>query len=723
MSERNPYMVGGSSYDQLLGTTYLPDEHYEQFSLDMPDDVLDKMLIKSLDENVTYWNKAPWKLQDTDKNNVKFFLGDQSDPKELQREGLSGTDNRLFTSTRAILSYATGQLAKPEVSPSRSDDQYAQMARNMQTALYQHALGEHVDIKVRAAVTNLVVRKRAFLKLRFDPNLGNYGDILTEVCNPEDIIIDRNAKYMDNPNIIYHRLRCSIDELLLKFPKKSNQIKTAFSIKQGRWTQMSRYVTYFEAWFSYFDKQGVPREGVCWFIPQHHLILDKMPNPNWVYTGNDAQDRQTNVLFVPPKPFVGFNYINLGHSYIDETCLFEQARPLQEMLNRRNRQFNANVDFMNGRYVGSKKAFSEEDGFKFVNRGARTMALVDAEDVGKAVQVLTPSTVSPQVFESLQDFRNEIDGAMGTPSIFKGGQPQSQDTLGRDQLLKGQAGMLQDDLVRAVTQGMQTYYQQLLQMMRVYYTDDYWFNVKGADGKQDFVMLNGDSIDSNVKITVEIDSTLPVDKESIRATAMELAGQKLIDPLSLFQDLGLPDPEIRAERYLKMQMQPFVYMGSVMQTQDNTAAQLDIDLVIAGKEPTERDEYDEHYLGYFNNFITKNRFAMLPQDTKQRLVSFLALVQHQAQQQAQLQESMPDAAGMLDAPPLYPPKTTVRIMGQIDPNASGTLAAGSLPQAPAPGVQPPVGPAIGSSGQAVGGQPAQPSRGGQPPSPPTPPGP
>lgn len=709
MAGNNPYLAndGLGAYDNLFSETYLPDEAYEQFSLAMDDQKLDKMLIKSLDENVSYWNNAPWKLDETDRQNTKFFLGDQSDPKELMREGLSGTDNRLFTSTRAILSYATGQLAKPSVSPSRSDQQYVRMARSMQTALYQHALQEHVDIKMRAAVTNLVVRKRAFLKLRYDPTLGSYGDIVTEVCNPEDIIIDRNAGFMDNPNVIYHRLRCSVEELMLKFPKKKAAITQAFSIKKGTWSQMSRFVTYFEAWFSYYDDQGVPREGVCWFLPQFHLILDKMPNPNWVYTGNDAQDKQTNVLFTPPKPFIGFNYLNMGHSFIDETSLFEQAKPLQEMLNRRNRQFNANVDFMNGRYVGSKKAFSEEDGYKFVNRGARTMALVDAEDVGKAVNVLTPSTVSPQVFESVQDFRNEIDGIMGTPSIFKGGQPQSQDTLGRDQLLKGQAGMLQDDLVRAVTVGSERYYQVLLQMMRVYYTDDYWFSVKGGDGKQDFIMLNGDSIDANVRVTVEADSTLPIDKESIRATAIELANNKLIDPLTLFEDLGLDNPEQRAERLLKLQMQPFVYMGSVMQDEDNSEAELDIQLVIADKSPQERDAYDEHYLSYFNNFLTLNRFAMLPQDAKQRLVSFLALVQHQAQQTAQLQETMPDSAGMLDAPAIYPPKTVVRLNGTVDPNQASALASGSLPSPeppqPAGGSAPAVAPTSG-------GQPPQPAQ-------------
>src|SRR4029077_15373903 len=133
---------------------------------------------------------------------------------------------------------------------------------------------------------------------------GTYGDIVTEVCNPEDIIIDRHAKYGDNPNIIYHRIRCTIEELCAKFPKKATQIYQIFSIKQGRYTQTSRIVTYFEAWFTYMDDKRVPKEGVAWFLHDPApLILDKMPNPNWVYSGDDKKDKQPNVAATPPKPF------------------------------------------------------------------------------------------------------------------------------------------------------------------------------------------------------------------------------------------------------------------------------------------------------------------------------------------------------------------------------------------------------------------------------------
>lgn len=673
------YESDGFAYESLFNSVQLPDEMFEQFDVAMPDDVLDKLLIRSLNENIDYWNQEPWRLQEGDEENVKYYLGDQvaSQGQIVRSTDQRHIDNRLFAGVRAILSYATGQLAIPEVTPSKSDDQYIHMARAIQQALYEHAGQNKVEQKTRAAVTNLLIRKRGYLKLRYDPNAGTLGDIVTEVCNPEDIIFDRYAVYGEDPNIIYHRIRCSIDQLCDKYPNKKAQILQSYKIKQGRWSQVSKYVTYFEAWFTYYDSQGHPLQGLCAFLPEFHLILEKGPNPNWIYTGNYDKDKQENVLTMPPKPFVWFNYLTLGHSAIDETSLFEQAKPVQDSLNTRLRQFNENVDYATGRWIGSKKAMTESDGTKMVNKGPKTIGLVDAEDVNKAFANVASQPLPIQVYQSIEDSRNEIDVLMGTPSVFRGAQPNTSDTLGRDMMVKQQAGMLQDDLVRAVANGMANYYNILLQMMRVYYTDDYWFQVKGNDGKFDFIMLNGDNIDSNVKIGVQVDSTLPLDKASIRATAMSLAQMNRIDPLTLMEDLGLPNPEARTERLLRSQIDLYTYMQSVETSMDNNDAEVDIMLIVAGKQPEERDTYDENYINYFNHFITMNRFAMLPQDAKQRVVQFLQAITQKAQQTATLQESMLNDAGIINRSPIFPlPKRTlnIRLQGAMNPQQTSQIA-------------------------------------------------
>ncbi len=679
-----------STYSPLLANFLTPEEMYHEFDLACPDDKLHKLLIQSLNDDISYWNKAPFNLQQSDESNINFWLGDQWARAPFSKTENHEVDNRLFAGVRAIVSYATSRLATPELLPSSSDDWVISQARNLQLALYQHSLDEGMEAKVRAAVLNLLTRKRAFIKLRFDPEEGLNGDVVSEVVDPSDIVIDRFARFQSNPNRLYHRIRCTLDELCSRFPGKQNDLYRLYGIQKGVFSQLSRYVTYYECWFSYIDSKGHKREGLSSFVNDPgQLILDKGPNPNWIYTGSDKKDKATNVLFAPPKPFTTFNYLNLGLSFIDETSLFEQAKPMQILLNKRNKQWHDNIDYANGRWVASAQAMNEETATRMVNRGSKTIGLVNTDkvggDVSKAFKNVAAQALPAEVYQSILDTRNEIDTMLGTPSVFRGGQPERQNTATRDMISKQQAGMMQDDLVRAIQSGMQTYYQVKLQLMRVYYSDDYTFQVKGGDGGFKFITLTGDDIDSNVKIGVQVDSTLPLDKEMIREVSKELLTANKIDYLTAMQDLGLPNPEIRTERFFKSTLQPFVYLQSVEKGMDNNEAEMDIQSLVADRPPKDRDNYDKDYLDYYNLYLTTNRFMRLKDENPeaaQRIVGFLMAVQHIATQTANLQSNLLDAAGMQDSPPFYPPKVDVRLVGSVDNMAAANLAGGSLPTPP-----------------------------------------
>lgn len=666
MSNSTPFTQDSNPLEQSFTELYQGDEEYQPLNLDMDDDVLDKMLIGSLEQDRDHWNQKPWNLQEIDVKHTAFLFGDQLNDKDFLKTDTKYVDNRLFSSSRAILSYATAQLAKPEITPSKGDEIYLKGARDIGAALYQHALDEKVDFKARSAVLNLISRKRGYLKLRFDPNLGMNGDIVTEVCNPEDVIISRFAGYLQNPDKIYHRVRCTVQELCARFPDKDAEIKAAFSIQRGLYSQMSRMVEYFECWFTFTNSKGVPDEGVCWFVNDKHLILDKMLNPNWVRFKSRKKELEANVTSIPIKPFVLFNYINTGYSAIDETCLIEQALPLQVALNKRIRQVGDNADLVNGRWVANKDVLSQEDARNAINKGSKTILMASRKATGNApiLENVAPQGYPSYVIDTIYDYRNEIDGMMGTPSQFKGDQPASKDTLGRDLMIKQQAGALQDDLVRAIAASMETYYTMLLQMMRVYYTDDYWFQTKGGDGKYEFILINGDKLDSNVKVSVQTDSTLPLDKASIRAMSMQLwTAGNAIDYKQLMEDLGLPNPEVRAERYLQQMTNPADYLNSIKSDDIDSDARSDIDLLIMNKTPEERNDYSQAYFDYFNKFVSSNEFAKLQgKDAKaaQRIVMFITAIQHAMMQSLNLQES-------LTPPPQIDPATgqPVQDMGQL----------------------------------------------------------
>lgn len=697
-------------YDSALDPQQTVDEAVPVFDLDTPDDELVKTLATTLDANISHWNTEPWLLRQTDSENIKYLLGDQIDKDYLLPHQTRYVDNRLHASVRAILSYVAGQLAKPELLPSKTEDRYRRIAKNMQMFLYQHALDHEVNAQMRIALKNLISRKRGFLKLRFDKDSGPFGDVCTENIDPADIVVGRFSRYGCDPDIIYHKQKATAEQLIAKFPDKEADILSAFQIVRATHSQMTRMRTYWECWFTFWDAKGKESEGLCWFIPNTKVVLGKMKNPNWIYTGSEKKQRLINMTTKPVKPFVWLNYLNTGRSFIDETCLLDQAIPMQDILNKRGRQIVENADYANPRVLVDKGIMEQSDADKFVNKNPKTIGLVDTSKnnrpLSESIFLINGTQLPSFVFQDKVDARNEIDVMMGTPTQFRGEQPQSKNpTLGQDLLIKNQASALQDDLVEVVNRTWRDYYTKLLQMCLVYLPDDYWVMTKGRDGEYTQISLHDENVDTNVRVGVQVDSSLPLDKQSLRATAIQLAQMPgRIDDLSLFEMLGVPDPEELADRVSRFNVDRFTYMSSLEQKMMSADAETDIALITASKTPEERDDYDEDYLNHWNLFITTNRFHKLSLQIKQRLLAFLNGVSNRAAITEGLRSSILNPAGILDQPPAPPtPRVDVRLLGQLSPQDSA-VKAGLPPPQPTQTNQPSQ-PAANAIAGAIGGSP------------------
>lgn len=626
------------------------DEQYEVFDLDIPDSRLVQMVSKSLDESISYWNQWPYSLEQCDRSNLRYWLGQQMLDTYQAPDGsqMPNMGNRLMTSSRAVLAYVNARVAQPEVAPSTSDAGSKQFALDSRSAMYQHGVNHKLKRKAKKATQNLVIQKRGFLKLRFDPTCGPYGDIEVDHVNPEDIVVDKWAAFGVEPQRIWHRQRCSIEELTMKFPEKKEQIHAAFEIGRGVYSQVSRKVTYWECWFTFFD-EGKRKEGVAWYLPKGKIILGKMLNPNWIYTGDDQQDKIINYTSYPIKPFVVFNYLNSGKSFIDETSLFEQAKPLQDLYNKRSKQIMDNNDNMSGRVIADGNAMQESDADKFFKKSNKAILLIkptQGQSVSNSVYHVQHNPLPPASTDEKYDTRNEIDQSMGTPNIFRGEQSKN-NTLGQDERLIEQAGALQDDLAAAVDEAMDDYYQKLFQMFKVYYTEDHWFQVRGEDGKYDFVVMNSDTMDTDVRVSVEGGSTLPANKREMRQIIVDAANADRIDDLSFWEGLvygKLPEPEVIVERLQKQLNDPASFMQDVEREMFNREANSDIAVLIAGKEPPERDEYGQAYLEYFNKFIMGNKFVLMPPDAQERIKTHLASVGMLAARTSNLQATQQDDA-------------------------------------------------------------------------------
>lgn len=630
------------------------DQPYEVFDLTVSDSRLVQMISNNLDESISYWNSWPFNLEQNDKQNIKYWLGYQMSDMYKAPDGsfMPNMGNRLQTASRAVLAYVNSRVANPEVAPSTGDVGSKQFALDLRKAMYQHGVDHKLKVKAKKSTFNLMIQKRGYLKLRFDPTCGPFGDIEVEHISPEDIVMDKYSKFgIDSPKV-YHRQRCTIEELCdLKFPKKRDAIFKSFGYKRGVYTQTSRVVSWWETWFTYFE-EGKRKEGLAWYLPQGKVVMGKMENPNWIYTGDDQQDRLINYATFPIKPFITFNYMNTGKSAIDETSLFEQAKVLQDLYNKRSKQIMENNDYINGRTVADGNALEQADAEKFLSKDPRTILLVkpqQGQTVQNSIHHIPHNPLPAQSTEEKYDTRDQVDHTFGASAVMQGQSDAKAETLGENQLLLQRSDTLADDLAAAVDEAMEDYYRKLFQMMKVYYTEDHWFQVRGDDGKYDHIMMQSDNMDTNVRISVEAGSTLPSNKQEMRQI-IKSAGDR-IDDLSFWEGMiygKLPDPETIVTRTQKQINDPASYLSDVEEELFNREANTDITLLIAGKEPPTRDDYGQAYLEFFNSFVMKPKYLDLPPDVQQKITVHLATVGMMAARTSNLQATQVDDAAQAD---------------------------------------------------------------------------
>lgn len=609
------------------------------FDLDMKDEELLSLVKKPIAESESFWNgQKEQNLKKVREQNRKYWLGDQLDDDHRVRYDHNSKymDNRIFVAVETVSSAVSARNPQPEATPAQNTITSRQLAKDVENGLLAYADKYRLNVSVfRPALRHLLVYRLGVVMQRWDPDLGPNGDIRTEYVHPNDILVDKNALPGENPRFIRHTLRATIEELCLKFPEKEREIYKHFGIQRAVSTHLGRTTAYYQVWFTYY-KGGKAKEGVMWTLGDQ-LVLGKMKNPNWV-DGDKGKTRK-NFLDAPVKPYFPLNYLNLGEHWIDDTTALEQAIPLQKSLNVRGAQIEDNADQASGGLVLNSIMISSDDASNLI--GDPLEKLMVSGDVNRAAARLAPALLPNYVMEDKYDARNEVDNIFATQSISRGEETKN-NTLGQDQLLLRQSQGRQEDIVRALDDLADRLYRHTVQMMKVYYTEEHWFAVNGEDGQFDFISLKSDKIEDGLDLKVKSGTSLPLDKAGMQQTAVKLAEIGLIDPLSLYEDLGIPNARKRVERLLKWKQEeiaPGTYMNDLQEEEFNREAFMDIQVLMANKMPKVRDEVGPEYLAYITKFMITGQFRAQKPEIQQKFVEFMTLSHDQARKTLEAMET------------------------------------------------------------------------------------
>ena len=605
-------------------TTPVAEDQALVFDLDLKDEEVLNQVKESITASENFWNGKDFNYKSTVEENVSLYLPNHwkgTEVYDYDRDNLY-QDPRIWVSVETVMGMVTARIPQPEVKPDEDSLISRKLALDVQEAIFAHSQKYQMDDLMGVAGRNMLVKRIGWLKLRFDQARGPHGEIVPEVVDPLDIIVDKDARgYEENPRLIAHRVRNKTgDELCSMLGEEAHQkIYKAWGVKRRNKagdlvaykSQLAKKKDIWEVWFTYY-KDNEAKEGAAWVDVDFQNVFGAMRNPHFNYPEDNKNLK--NITDIPPKPFVEFVYLSDGKTYIPPTSAVEQAAGLQKNLNKRGYQITRNADQAGSGIIFNTDMLKKEEAAKLI--GSPDERLGVKGDVRQAYARVAPPLLPAYVQDDKLDARNEIDTIFGTHKPSRGDSSSTNRTLGQDMLQVQQDQTRQDEISKAMTRAATKYYRLLTQLMKVYYTEDHWYKITGPDGQFDFVMMKSDNIRDGIDISVAAGSMLPLDKMSLRASAMELATAGLIDPLSLYEAIGLPNPKQTLERTLKFKLDPLSFMNEAKDEEFEREAFMDIEVLNRGKMPDERKEVTPQHLDFHQRYMISGEFDALTDNIK-----------------------------------------------------------------------------------------------------------
>lgn len=690
-------------------------ESLDTLDIDVADDELITNLKTRIETAQSDWDDSTddgYNLADKRRLNKLYFDGNQIHNK-LKPGQIPYSENQIWVGWSAVLAYLTDRIAQPNVYPSSDSDKAKRFGVFFEKVLRAH--NEKFEFKdIAAKVVNDAGQSYiGCVKLEFNPDIGEHGDIVPELCDPENLVVDNNTPYGKNPEFIAYKSRMTASEMIHRWKNKKEDILRLASVtlEDGK-ANLDAIMSVTEVWMTYYDSNFEPQEGVVYFCDD--LLLEKSKNPNFSYV-----DDSLNIIKTPPKPFVFCNISSDGRLLIDKTSPIEQARIMQDFLNLAGRHSLESSLRSNPTIVINGGVLSEDDAVNADKIATKSViTLTDIPQGSNAAQqfgVVPAAVVSPELLAQKQDLRTQVLAMIGAPDVITGtgDNGDTVPTLGQSQIKKDQAQGRLDLMTRSIDKFYTDYYRLLAHMMGVWYVKKHSFTSSSNSGYKR-IFISREMIDTEIEIHVEGGSTLPINKAEQQAIAEGLLENKAISLLDYYKISGINDPQELYDNYMLFTKDPnalarkesseeyeFKSEQLLERFEDETEIELSDssdafikamrDLTVTDEFQKKRKKVQKRFNDYLNNVIIDNLKRKIVNNAAQQGVMALepdlkftpaqigAVVQaegagaqggasdpslpgavegQQAMQQQPVQQMQPQQPQMMDQAPSQPPEPT-----------------------------------------------------------------
>ena len=625
-----------SFYDDPVNAKEHLGRPTDPLALEIDDEELVKILDKKIETDKKFWTNK-YNLTTRRKKMEMALFGKQITELEknnqLKKYETRYSNNALYEIEASLKPVAMSKLPDMIVTPGNETPESKQVADDVSKAINDDLKKRESREVLGLAFKHLPVYLTAIIKVRWNPELGEHGDIEFVNVHPDRVVIDSTAtsKGQAHMRTIPELIRLTVQDLVMRFPNKRKALfeklhQQGLVVGEGDFAQqdMATELDIWEVWFTWYKnakgdvldspseveisaKKYEKIEGVLWKYDD--VILAKMRNPNFDYEGeerwfvyDDPSMEQTkrpvnpdemiqmammgqsgdniqpehfyfNYFKEPQKPYFFFGYDQWGKVAIDETSRIEQNIYNQENLNGLGKQI---LDTIKTRV---KNVWSTEAGLKANDiqnmdmQNPTIQLLVDGNvnDVHKAIEPERPDAAQFNALSSAKETMFALAGATNLTGVIQS------DVATTNQIAREQNFTRVDDLVEdtinAASEWMAGWRMQLIKLR---YTEEHFKKLLGTKGDVTFIKLKRDSIDDGMEVMIKASSS---DKAKAQKNAMDAAqlGAPFINPIDFFKDMEYSDPEGRTERGMLFATDPQAYLvkyGMGLQTTEQQAAAL-----------------------------------------------------------------------------------------------------------------------------------------------------
>lgn len=507
--------------------------------LKLPKD--DKDLLKLRDEYESKHNGYYPKIKPRQDKNKLYYAGKQRRTEQDTERVVSS--NLIFEAEETFIPQALSRNPEPVVF-SDNTEEGKDASNGLKTMLQYHADVLCLRKKLGVMVRQWSIYFTGAIKHGWDEKLN---DIRCELRRPQNFVFDPDGYVDEYGNFIGwlgERIESAADRLVEMFPKYADQIRLKVDGKMGT------TVTRTEWWNDDFS-----------FTTYEDFVLDKYKNPFFNYEGTDGA-APINHFGAPKMPYTFLSVFSLQERPHDITNLIEQNVPNQDRINDRDDQISRNLRAGNNSIALSGQSFTSETAHE------AAMALEDGYPVlvpdgrvDEGIKRLPANNLPSAVFQAQQNDKDTLRSIFGTQGIS------ALPDKGEEQTARGMILNQSHDSTRigggigdSLEQVADNVFNWWGQLYAVFYDVKHYAAVMGSGRAVEYVSLMSSDMVRKFVISVAPNSMAPKDEISEQNSAIELANNGWLDPITLFKKLNYPDPMETARMVTVFRVNPQLYL-------------------------------------------------------------------------------------------------------------------------------------------------------------------